>query len=102
MIAVSFVFCCDAKHSDIIQGPVMFVATCFRKGSPFRSLGDLGSYSRKQNSKNWEFWLRKRREKKNKFLSSKMLSSRSRDPKNVTKKKARVNFLILKTLNMDS
>ena len=81
----------------------MFVATCFRKGSPFRSLGDLGSYSRKQNSKNWEFWLRKRREKKiRKFLSSKILSLRSRDPKNVTKNKARVNFLILKTLNMDS
>ena len=89
MIAVSFVFCCDAKHSDIIQGPVMFVATCFRKGSPFRSLGNLGSYSRKQNSKNWEFWLRKRREKKTrKFLSSKILSFKKQGPKKRNKKES--------------
>ena len=28
-ITTAFVFCCDAKHLDILWGPVVFVGTCF-------------------------------------------------------------------------
>ena len=28
-VATAFVFYCDAKHSEILRGPVMFVVTCF-------------------------------------------------------------------------
>ena len=28
-IAAAFVFYCDAKHSDIYRGPVMFFVTCY-------------------------------------------------------------------------